>query len=441
MTSDHANHEPPQSNGQAISDHQDFGLQFGLTDLFFLMAFGATIALAYSSRWTTASTFAGALLFAAIVGWLFVVAGRKKRFVIGSVLIALICLGAFFLTAAAIVFLHGIASLFLCFNQGLQLKKITLIRISMVIIAIAMFTATFGQPRRLTLLLEGREEFPIENLSSRLSYELEPGKSEIESSSEFELASHVSSRLVSMESEPDKNPMGRVWALEKLHNKSYERFVRSLGFGIVRMIPASSYRARAPRIPMIGLDGLAIEEPGLDHEREPKWRYTLPGADEIGVMDGSLLKMPREFHERSELDFLLPESFGFIQSKNQVAGFSSHAFHFPTIPLDDEQDGTWVLKNLQLISLLKFDEPRAYVLDHLPRMDHLTSDQIPTRRLDSFEKVALSDLLADEDYVINETATTIRMLGSLRAARDCLDCHSVRRGELLGAFTYEFERD
>jgi hypothetical protein len=31
----------------------------------------------------------------------------------------------------------------------------------------------------------------------------------------------------------------------------------------------------------------------------------------------------------------------------------------------------------------------------------------------------------------------IRMVGSVRAAKDCLDCHSVDRGHLLGAFTYE----
>ena len=29
-----------------------------------------------------------------------------------------------------------------------------------------------------------------------------------------------------------------------------------------------------------------------------------------------------------------------------------------------------------------------------------------------------------------------QMLGSLRAAKPCLDCHNVQRGELLGAFSY-----
>lgn len=30
---------------------------------------------------------------------------------------------------------------------------------------------------------------------------------------------------------------------------------------------------------------------------------------------------------------------------------------------------------------------------------------------------------------------------SLRASKQCLQCHKVQRGELLGAFTYELQRD
>jgi hypothetical protein len=44
---------------------------------------------------------------------------------------------------------------------------------------------------------------------------------------------------------------------------------------------------------------------------------------------------------------------------------------------------------------------------------------------------------SDEDVVIDEQPDRILMVGSLRAGRDCLKCHSARRGELLGALTYE----
>jgi hypothetical protein len=46
-------------------------------------------------------------------------------------------------------------------------------------------------------------------------------------------------------------------------------------------------------------------------------------------------------------------------------------------------------------------------------------------------------LQSDEDVVIDESVDHIRMVGSLRAAKSCLACHSVHRGDLLGAFTYE----
>ncbi len=62
----------------------------------------------------------------------------------------------------------------------------------------------------------------------------------------------------------------------------------------------------------------------------------------------------------------------------------------------------------------------------------------PTRELDFFERKALDRLRTDEGVVIKEQPGGIRMVGSIRAAKHCLECHSARRGELLGAFSYEF---
>jgi hypothetical protein len=83
----------------------------------------------------------------------------------------------------------------------------------------------------------------------------------------------------------------------------------------------------------------------------------------------------------------------------------------------------------------------VYVLDHLPRMDQLAGDDVPTRLLDEFETSALARLRTAEDVVIDDSAAPVRMLGSLRAAKLCRDCHSVQRGELLGAFTYFLHPD
>ena len=39
--------------------------------------------------------------------------------------------------------------------------------------------------------------------------------------------------------------------------------------------------------------------------------------------------------------------------------------------------------------------------------------------------------------MIDEQPRRIRLLGSLRAGSDCLQCHDVQRGELLGCLSYE----
>jgi hypothetical protein len=93
------------------------------------------------------------------------------------------------------------------------------------------------------------------------------------------------------------------------------------------------------------------------------------------------------------------------------------------------------------VSLLKFDEPRVYVLDHLPRMDQLSAENVPTRALDEFETKALAKLWSDEDVVVENNGDDYRMLGSLRAAKQCLECHTAERGELLGAFSYSLRKN
>jgi hypothetical protein len=61
--------------------------------------------------------------------------------------------------------------------------------------------------------------------------------------------------------------------------------------------------------------------------------------------------------------------------------------------------------------------------------------------MDSFEKRSLNRMRAGEDVIIEPGGHRIRMLGSLRATKQCLECHSVDRGELLGAFSYELVLD
>jgi len=80
-----------------------------------------------------------------------------------------------------------------------------------------------------------------------------------------------------------------------------------------------------------------------------------------------------------------------------------------------------------------------FAANNLPRMDELTD--APTRPLDGFETAALQQLQAGTEIVVEEDAGELRMLGSLRAAKQCTECHAVSRGDLLGAFTYRLQSD
>jgi hypothetical protein len=93
---------------------------------------------------------------------------------------------------------------------------------------------------------------------------------------------------------------------------------------------------------------------------------------------------------------------------------------------------------LELVSLLKHDVPMVYVSDHLPRMDEL--EDAKTRSLSPFERKSLARLREGEDLSVDATVNRISMVGALRAAKQCTECHQVKRGELLGAFSYELER-
>ena len=189
-----------------------------------------------------------------------------------------------------------------------------------------------------------------------------------------------------------------------------------------------------PQLPVIKFGD---DRPGEDElsADEARWKRHLYDEQHSGIHEN----MP-EYHYVGELDFLHPATIGFVRSNKNAAGFLSHAFHFPVGKPTGGEFESLSLENLQLISLLRFEEPRAYVLDHLPRMDHLSSEDIPTRELTEFELNGLEQLQADDDIVVSETENGLQMLGSLRAGNTCIDCHSVKRGDLLGAFSYQFEK-
>lgn len=276
-----------------------------------------------------------------------------------------------------------------------------------------------GESRKLNAL---REQHPVVSLDSRLRYESAP-TSPFDSTLQLQPA--VLEKLERLESAVESS--SRSWMLQRLHDERYERFVRSAGFGVGRM--GRPHGRNIERLP--------LEDIAFDDRRSPSGKVQFewhgPWSDGFGGNADRL-------HAVNYLDFLDPDGFGATFDGRRAAGFIEHALHHPA-DAGLEDDNEWSVARLELVSLLRFDEPRVYVLDHLPRMDQLNGDDVPTRAIDDFESSALEQLRTEKDIVVEHVQDEhYRMLGSLRAVERCLDCHTVHRGELLGAFTYILKR-
>ena len=172
-----------------------------------------------------------------------------------------------------------------------------------------------------------------------------------------------------------------------------------------------------------------------------KWPQSIPQLappyDSPSLLSGTPTRAGPKFdssHQENAIAFLNPLDFGYIRDRDHVAGFRPH--HFGR---DADAPEGWQVERLDLVGLLKYDAPVVYVTENLPRMDELRD--AATRPLDPFEQEALAGLRRGEDLLTQQTAPDrLRMLGSLRAVKQCLTCHQAQRGELLGAFSYRLAR-
>lgn len=235
--------------------------------------------------------------------------------------------------------------------------------------------------------------------------------------------------------------------LRVLHSRQAHAFANREGFGVWRMNPVPNrYRVQPPALQTLPF--------GRQEDYLPKdydWEY-IPWANTV---DGILWLMGQDettsgspsmdtqqetlawVHSFGVVDFFQPRGLGLRLGPDQWAGFVPHAFHIN--PLEIDSGKQFILKQLQLVSMLKFDRPQVYELDHLPRMDQLSQDQVATRDLNPFESLALQRLQEGADIVTHTHNERVRMLGALRAKPICLECHTTKTGGILGAFTYELE--
>ena len=211
--------------------------------------------------------------------------------------------------------------------------------------------------------------------------------------------------------------------LRSIHEDAVNGFTNSPGFGVIRM------SAMRPD-PKVIDDGGHGSPPVLQPDyAAPLAHPPLALSKELPTADTPKL---HELHSFGVLDFVNPKGFGYVKDRGRVAGFQSHGMS--KVPAA----GPWDVARIELIGLVVHDKPVVYVSQHLPRMDELRSS--PTRSPDEFEAAALEILQKGEDLHARGTEKAARMVGAIRAAKQCTTCHGCERGELLGAFSYGLKR-
>jgi hypothetical protein len=284
-----------------------------------------------------------------------------------------------------------------------------------------------------------RDEFRYESLDDRLP----PPRHNLS----HLLSADAAERLDRLENDNGMiRGMARSEALRPLHEAKVQQFLNSSGFGVTRMSGVKRYRYSLK-------DELRKEEPVI---RQPgPWG---PPSSRSGngkvYPNGEAPEALSLMHEYGVLDFLYPGGLGFFKDRHHVAGFHSHKFSELPTPLDPatkryDQEGRLTsivqlsagqagceMQVLQLVGLVVHDQPVVYLSDNLPNMDEVR--KAPTRPLDEFEEAALAELRRGEDFQICRMSDSLRMLGAIRATKQCVNCHDCERGDLLDAFTYLF---
>jgi uncharacterized protein DUF3365 len=272
--------------------------------------------------------------------------------------------------------------------------------------------------------------YPIESLAERLAYEIPVG-----SANTFEVAmSELAKRdgdARSVEDEDEARKLRRRQrVLAELHSQTLAEFVAANGFGASRMKGLRRWElARAVFPPA---------EP-LPEGRSTDDSTATEHSDSFNSASNTDANHSVELLNHGDVigQFTASTRGAYIPAWQQASGFLPHEMHrSPLLPSDSVVD--WQLTRLELVSLLKFAKPCVYESNRLPRMEELRNTT--TRPLDDFEQRGLQQLRDGRETAVIPQVNIIRMLGALRATKQCLACHSARTGELLGAFSYRLDR-
>ncbi|HUY88326.1 MAG TPA: hypothetical protein VMV10_06305 [Pirellulales bacterium] len=387
-------------------------------------------------------------------------------------LLVWLCITAIALGAAALLFeslrnkgafaktvvplLTGVAAAFVAITLSAFYFFLTLpllVIIGWICFAAQARTATFvkwslGAVLLVPLLLGGfefrrwanvRRTYPLESLGKRLSYELDRARAadarRIPPRSEQEKQRSVASLSLLEEKIRRFSYPGRAQTLAYAHASQVRQFIDSQGFGVGRMRRPDPYylrssRARHDRVAGVRADIAPSSYSAVQNQQSPPLAQQEQAALELEPL-----------HVGAFVDFVNPAVFGWVKDAAHVAGFEPHAFsELPRLkPAARDTKERWRTTRLELVSLRKHEQPMVYVANRLPDMNELRD--APVRPLDAFERQALAKLHEGESLAIDASVNRIRMLGPILAVEQCQQCHLVERGELLGAFSYEFLRE
>ena len=292
-----------------------------------------------------------------------------------------------------------------------------------------------------------RESYPVVSLSSRLAYESPRAdgrdlRSTPDPPARFGPPPKGTPAWAALTSSTDQAAHHwerRERALEKIHASTVEHFVNAPGFGVTRMGAISEWSVKSHREPAALLPGTLANElpstrPGVLRAVPP------PSAHRESKSADPLEAELWDSHQRGLGDFFDSDDFGWVIDRDHVAGFLPHRFSSNFRSAFASEPPKWPLQRLELVSLRRFAQPMVYVTGkRLPQMDEIQN--VPTRELDAFEAAALESLAKGEELLYELEGRRVLALGALRAQENCTKCHDVRRGSLLGAFSYEFLGD
>jgi hypothetical protein len=360
---------------------------------------------------------------------------------------------------------HSLTSL-LCFLAAIgcaiaNASPRRFLQVSLVLATVSYLFVTAGALLHVSEMNRIRAEFPVESMADRLSYENKAAPVAVRDGS-----GRVSDNRASPAATQGKDQIGvnqtpsdallaleglvesegfrenaryhfylRQSSLRRLHEDSVFDFIDSPGFGVSRRIEPRRQDIVLPEVEPVPQPPAEYVPP----DRAPAGSAgDGPASVKATPIDKTTRSQLSDLHDTGFVDFVNPGGFGYIKDREHVAGFQPHQFRaMPRFESNDRQ-ARWQVQRLELVSLLKFDEPAVYLSDHLPRMDELR--EAKTRPLDDFEKRSLNALRAGKDLELEQSSNRVRMLGSIRSLEQCTKCHHVTRGELLGAFSYVLKR-